>query len=394
MERPARRRQRVPAWRLLRPHGRAERGDVAPRALRRAGRGLRAADRLRGPRSRPGGRRGGVPAAVRRLRRLGLHVRRLQALHERRLPRRVPDRRPDPHGVRDRRAPARHLQRLRLLHPVVPVRRRRPRHDRRAGRQVHALLRPPRGRARARLREGVPDRLDPVRAVRGAGRGCGAAGGDPARARRRGCVPVRRARCRGGEAGRRPRRLLPAHRAARALRPAGVGRLADPGERPARDADRGGRRAARRRGRGGRLPRGAGAGERARHHPGRRRARRARVRDQVGREGRPPRRPLEGRPLVVPVRGGHGVRQRDARPRGDPRGRPPRPHRRAAGPDPGPDDEAAGVDVGGAALLLDGRDRVRLELRRARLRPRRRPRGRPARRGSSRWPPSPPVRCC
>ena len=110
------------------------------------------------------------PALGRRLRRLGVHVRRLQALHERRLPGRLPDRRADPHRVRHRRAPARRLQRLRLLHPGVPVRRRRPRPRRRPRRQVHALLRPPRGRARARLREGVPDRLDPVRPLRRARR--------------------------------------------------------------------------------------------------------------------------------------------------------------------------------------------------------------------------------
>ena len=67
-------------------------------------------------------------------------------------------------------APARRLQRLRLLHPVVPVRRRRPRPRRRPRRQVHALLRPPPGRARAGLREGVPDRLDPVRPLRRARR--------------------------------------------------------------------------------------------------------------------------------------------------------------------------------------------------------------------------------
>ena len=42
--------------------------------------------------------------------------------------------------------------------------------DRRPRRQVHALLRPPRGRPRARVREGLPDRLDPVRPVRRAGR--------------------------------------------------------------------------------------------------------------------------------------------------------------------------------------------------------------------------------
>ena len=117
----------------------------------------RVADRRRG-------RRRGV-------RQLGLHVRRLQALHERRLPRRVPDGRADPHRVRDRRAPAGRLQRLRLLRAGVPVRRRRPRARGRPRRQVHALLRPARGRPGARLREGLPDRLDPVRPLRRARRG-------------------------------------------------------------------------------------------------------------------------------------------------------------------------------------------------------------------------------
>ena len=42
-------------------------------------------------------------------------LRRLQALHRRRLPRRLPDRRAVPHRVRHRRRPAGHLQRLRLL---------------------------------------------------------------------------------------------------------------------------------------------------------------------------------------------------------------------------------------------------------------------------------------
>ena len=180
--------------RLLRPHARAQRLDVAPRPLRRA----------RRERSRPVdfahhdvdlvAAAEAVPAAVRRLRRLGLHVRRLQALHERRLPRRVPDRRARAHGVRDRRAPARRLQRLRLLHPGVPVRRRRPRPGRRPRRQVHALLRPPRGRAGARVREGCPtdsiqfgayDELLDVAA---------AARGHAARSRRRGRLPLRRAR--------------------------------------------------------------------------------------------------------------------------------------------------------------------------------------------------------
>ena len=101
---------------------------------------------------------------------LAVHVGRLQALHERGLHGRVPDRRDHPHRVRHGRHPARRLQRLRLLHPVVPVRRARPRPRGRPRRQVHALLRPPGGRARAGVRQGVPDRLDRVRPVRGARR--------------------------------------------------------------------------------------------------------------------------------------------------------------------------------------------------------------------------------
>ena len=124
--------------RLLRPHRRAVGLDVAPRAVRRAARALGGAPGggRRGARrdapadgSRPSWR-GGAPTCDT----LDLHVRRLQALHERRLPRRLPDRRADPHRVPDRRAAARRLQRLRLLHPGVPVRRRRPRPHRRAGR--------------------------------------------------------------------------------------------------------------------------------------------------------------------------------------------------------------------------------------------------------------------
>ena len=155
--------------------GELRRDDVAPRALRRA-----APTPAAGATRATSCRTSSPPAESRRRRQpstsadvgmtLGLHVRRLQALHERRLPRRLPDRRADPHRVRDRGAAARRLQRLRLLHPGVPVRRRRPRPRRRPRRQVHALLRPPRGRARARVREGVPDRLDPVRPLRRARR--------------------------------------------------------------------------------------------------------------------------------------------------------------------------------------------------------------------------------
>ena len=64
----------------------------------------------------PGGRR---PA-------LADGLRRLQALHARRVPRRLPDRRAVPHRVRHGRRAGGRLQRLRLLRPGVPVRRARP----------------------------------------------------------------------------------------------------------------------------------------------------------------------------------------------------------------------------------------------------------------------------
>ena len=53
-------------------------------------------------------------------------LQRLQALHERGLPRRLPDGRAVPDRVRHRRRPGRHLQRLRLLRGRLPVRGDRP----------------------------------------------------------------------------------------------------------------------------------------------------------------------------------------------------------------------------------------------------------------------------
>ena len=73
-------------------------------------------------------------------------------------------------------AAGRRVQRMRVLHPGMPVRGRGSRPHRRPGRQVHALLRPAAGRARARVREGMPDRLDPVRPLRRTRRGRRAAG--------------------------------------------------------------------------------------------------------------------------------------------------------------------------------------------------------------------------
>ena len=100
-------------------------------------------------------------------------VGRLQALHARRLPGRLPDRRAVPHRVRHRRRPAGHLQRLRLLRAGLPVRGHRPAQGRRPGLQVHDVLRPADRRADAGVRDRVPDAVDPVRRPRraaGAGR--------------------------------------------------------------------------------------------------------------------------------------------------------------------------------------------------------------------------------
>ena len=77
----------------------------------------------------------------------------------------LPDRRAVPHRVRHGRRAAGHLQRLRLLRAGLPVRRRRGRARRRQGAQMHAVLRPAEGRARAGLRQILPDRLDPVRRI-------------------------------------------------------------------------------------------------------------------------------------------------------------------------------------------------------------------------------------
>ena len=182
-------RGRLPADRdVLRQHPGARREHLAARRLRReavstpprrrAGRdhgrprhagAARPGDgcRRRGPRRRLGDGR----------RTLADVVRRLQALHPRRLPGRVPDRFAVPHRVRHGRRPARHLQRLRLLRPGLPLRRDRPPRGGRPGLQVHALLRPAQGGPDAGVRPGLPDRVDPVRRARRAAR----AGRPPAR---------------------------------------------------------------------------------------------------------------------------------------------------------------------------------------------------------------------
>ena len=120
----------------------------------------------------------GGDAAVGRRGRLPLAdvQQRVQALHRVGLPGRLPDRGADAHRVRHRGGPGRHLQRLRVLRVGLPVRGHRPARGGRPGLEVHAVLRPDRRRPRARLRQGLPDRVDPVRpggrAAR-AGRSCG-----------------------------------------------------------------------------------------------------------------------------------------------------------------------------------------------------------------------------
>src|SRR5581483_18111 len=147
------------------------------------------------------------------------------------------------------------LQRLRLLRPRVPVRGDRParaarrgparavrRQARRPRVEVHSLLRPHEGRPRARLREGLPDGLDPVRAARRAARARGAAAREAAV---RGVE--RRAALRRGRTGRRRRlrRVLPPPRRARGLRaPARPGRAHPAAARAVRRGRRG-RRGAR-----------------------------------------------------------------------------------------------------------------------------------------------------
>ena len=103
--------------------------------------------------------------------------RRLQALRRRALPGGLPDRRDHLQRVRQRLHPAGHLQRLRATasRPARSASSTRS-HDRRPRPQVHALLRPPARRPGAGLRQGVPDRVDPVRAggrAAASGRGSG-----------------------------------------------------------------------------------------------------------------------------------------------------------------------------------------------------------------------------
>ncbi len=247
VERPALRRRHVPQGRLVRPHRAAVGQHVASRALRRARRRGRRRQRGGDPGSgRVGGGEGRRRRSDRRrgrrrrVRQLGLHVRRLQALHERRLPRRVPDRRAGPHGVRDRRAPARVCNGCGYCIPSCPfgVVDRVPEDGRApSARSVTTASRTgssPRARRRARpTRSSSAPTTSSSRSPRGASRRC---------TRVASRAPTSTAPATSRRSARRwARRVLPADREARALRAAGAGRLADPGERRARHDGRHGR---------------------------------------------------------------------------------------------------------------------------------------------------------
>ena len=175
-------------------------------------------------------------------------VGRVQALHARRLPGRLPDRGAVPHRVRHRGGAAGHLQRLRLLRLGLPVRGDRAPARATAGRRSARSATTGCTTAGAGLRQGLPDRLDPVRRARRAARAGCDAGGDAARA---GVDQRPAVRARPGRRRRRQRRVLPAAGRARGLRPAAGPGRADPGH----GADVG----LRRRGRGG-LPDRGGRG--------------------------------------------------------------------------------------------------------------------------------------
>ena len=153
---------------------------------------------------------------------------RLQALHARRLPRRLPDRRDVPHRVRHGRRAAGHLQRLRLLRPGLPVRRDRPARGRRPGLEVHALLRPPRRGLEPACAKACPTdsiQFGPLDELRDRADERLATLHERGRRRRPGSTARTRRR------RRRRRRVLPAAGRARGVRPA-----AGPGRHHARPA--------------------------------------------------------------------------------------------------------------------------------------------------------------
>ena len=289
--------------------------------------------------------------------------RRVQALHRRGLPGRLPDRRADAHRVRHGGRPgttsATAAATASSACPFGVIDRREA--DGRAL-QVHAVLRPARRRARAGLRQGLPDRVDPVRAAGRAARAGPAAGG----ANCSEAGDVRRAALRGGPGRRRRRggRVLPAAGRARGVRAAAGPGGDHPGPAPDVAA----------RGHGGRRPAARRPGRLACRRPGRP-ACRARH-DASGRRNdvrAPAWRPGGSRGVH-----GRGQHERDqqarrrsggGRPREAATGAPRRPRRRAADGAAGrvrlllrpAGPQGAGVGrAGGARLPVPGRAGRRL----------------------------------
>src|SRR6266513_1009556 len=195
------RRGRRAERRQLRQHPQAGRHPLAARSLHRA-----------------------VQGSVRRP--LADDERRVQTLRPGGLPRGVSHRRDHPHRIRHGGDPVRRLQRVSGVHRRLSVRRHR--HQSGVGdrAEVHAVLRPPQGGARARVLEGVSHGLDPARLDRRAGHA-----GPQARRPAEGAGRQGRAlRCRPGGGARRAQFVLPAGRRTRGVRPAAApaAPLADP----------------------------------------------------------------------------------------------------------------------------------------------------------------------
>ena len=178
---------------VLRQHRHARRELLAARRLRRAGApagpagrgpvdlptgpsGTGAADATVAdalpavrPRRRRPGHRPGAPGVPHLRTARGRHrsgephlvaladvLRRVQALHARRVPGRLPHRGAVPHRVRLGGGAGGHLQRLRLLRLRLPLRRDRPAAGRRPGLEVHPVLRPAARRPGTGLRQACP----------------------------------------------------------------------------------------------------------------------------------------------------------------------------------------------------------------------------------------------
>ena len=199
--------------RFVRQHRPARRAELAARAVHRAD---------------PGGQQGLRSHADTDRRRTSLadDVQRLQALQTGQLPRGLPHERPHAHRVRHRLHPERCLQRLPQLHLRVPVRRHRVQRGEGHRPEMHALLRPAAERDAARVRQSLPNGVDPLRVPRRAAEGCRLASRSAADGWLQGRAALRSRRHRlrraervlplDGQAGRRTRFRTPRTRSCRA----------------------------------------------------------------------------------------------------------------------------------------------------------------------------------